>query len=57
VIIVAEKLKKIECDPNCGFMVRSHDEKEIIEITTQHAKKSHNMTITEKDVRDMLKTA
>jgi predicted small metal-binding protein len=54
---VAEKLKKIECDPKCGFMVRSHDEKEIVEITTQHAKKSHNMTITEKDVRDMLKTA
>jgi predicted small metal-binding protein len=57
VIIVAEKLKKIECDPKCGFMARSHDEKEIVEITTRHAKKSHNMTLTEKDVRDMLKNA
>ena len=24
---MAEKLKKIERDPKCGFMVRSHDEK------------------------------
>jgi len=52
---VAEKLKKIECDPKCGFLVQSHDEKEIIEIATQHAKKSHKMNITEKDIRGMMK--
>jgi predicted small metal-binding protein len=57
VVRMAEKLKKIECDPKCGFLVRSHDEKEIIEIATQHAKKSHNMAITEKDVKGMLKDA
>jgi len=57
VIRMAEKLKKIKCDPKCGFLVRSHDEKEIIEIATQHAKKSHNMAITEKDVKGMLKDA
>jgi predicted small metal-binding protein len=54
---MAEKLKKVECDPKCGFLVRSHDEKEIVEITTLHAKNSHNMVITEKDVRGMLKDA
>lgn len=50
-------LKKLECDPTCGFMVRSHDEKELIEIVRQHAKKSHNLTITEKDIRDKMQTA
>ncbi|HUJ19587.1 MAG TPA: DUF1059 domain-containing protein [Nitrospirota bacterium] len=51
------KLKKVECDPKCGFMIQSHDEKEIVQIATQHAKKSHNMTISEKDVKEMMKDA
>ena len=54
---MAETLKKVECDPKCGFMVRSHDEKEIIEIVTQHAKKSHKMTIAEKDIKATMKDA
>jgi predicted small metal-binding protein len=54
---MAETLKKVECDPKCGFMVRSHDEKEIIELAIQHAKKFHKMTITEKDVKAMVKDA
>jgi predicted small metal-binding protein len=54
---MAETLKKVECDPKCGFMVRSHDEKEMIEIVIQHAKKSHKMTITEKDIKVMMKDA
>jgi predicted small metal-binding protein len=54
---MAETLKKVECDPKCGFMVRSPDEKEIIEIVIQHAKKSHSMTITEKDIKAMMKDA
>jgi predicted small metal-binding protein len=54
---MAEKLKKIECDPKCGFMVQSHDEKEIVMIAMDHAKKSHNMNITEKDVKGMMKDA
>jgi predicted small metal-binding protein len=51
VMTMAQKLKKIECDPKCGFLVQSHDEKEVIEIAMQNAKKSHNMTITEKDAK------
>ena len=54
---MAEKLKKLECDPKCGFLIQSHDEKEIVEIAIQHAKKSHSMAITEKDARAMLKDA
>jgi predicted small metal-binding protein len=54
---VTEKLKKVECDPKCGFVIQGHDEKEVIDIALQHAKKAHNMNITEKDVRGMMKDA
>ncbi|HYA85587.1 MAG TPA: DUF1059 domain-containing protein [Nitrospirota bacterium] len=54
---MAQKLKKIECDPKCGFLVQSHDEKEIVDIATKHAKKSHNMIITEKEIRGMMTDA
>jgi len=54
---VETKLKKVECDPKCGFMIQSHDEKEIVQIASQHAKTSHNMDITEKDVKAMMKDA
>jgi len=55
---MAEKLKKIECGPTCGFMVRSHDEKELVQIALEHGKKFHkDMTITEKDVKAMVEPA
>jgi predicted small metal-binding protein len=54
---MAEKLKKVECDPNCGFLVRSHDEKELVDVAIQHAKKAHNKVITDKDARTMMKDA
>ena len=54
---MAEKLKKIECEPKCGFMIRSHDEKELVEIATQHAIKAHGMKVTEKDAKAMMKDA
>jgi predicted small metal-binding protein len=54
---MAEALKKLECDPKCGFLVRSHDEKEVLRIALEHAKKFHNMTMTEKEAREMLEDA
>jgi predicted small metal-binding protein len=54
---MAEVLKKVECDPTCGFMVRSHDEKELIELVRQHAKIFHKMDMSEKDVRKEIKNA
>jgi predicted small metal-binding protein len=54
---MAQKLKELECDPKCGFLIRSHDEKEIVEIAIKHAKEAHSMVITEKDARIMLKDA
>lgn len=50
-------LKVIECPPECGFMVRSHDEKEIYEMAKQHAKNIHKEKLTDKAIREMIKSA
>jgi predicted small metal-binding protein len=49
-------LKQVSCDPSCGFMVRSHDEKELVQIVIAHAKNAHNKDLTEADVKAMMKT-
>ena len=49
-------LKSVTCDPACGFMVRSHSEKELISMVKMHAKKVHNKTVTDKEIRAMMKT-
>ncbi|HVO65247.1 MAG TPA: DUF1059 domain-containing protein [Syntrophales bacterium] len=54
---MAQQMKKIECPAPCNFSVKSHDEKELVEIAVQHAKKSHNMTISEQEVKKMIKPA
>jgi predicted small metal-binding protein len=50
-----QPLKSVSCDPTCGFMVRSHDEKELTGIVIEHAKKAHNMNMTESQVKGMMK--
>ena len=49
-------LKSVSCDPTCGFMCRSHDEKELTSIVKSHAKKVHKMEMTDKQVKEMMKT-
>jgi predicted small metal-binding protein len=51
------ELKSVSCDPACGFMVRSHDEKELTSIVITHAKSAHNKDVTADDVKAMMKTA
>jgi len=50
------ELKSISCDPDCGFMVRSHDEMETIEIAKKHAKDKHNMDVSDEDLKAKMKT-
>ncbi len=50
-------LKTLSCDPSCGFMIRSHSEKEIISMAKTHAKKVHNMSMTTEQAKGMIKTA
>jgi predicted small metal-binding protein len=50
-------LKQVECPPECGFLVRSHDERELIDIVSSHAKNIHGVTdYTESDIRAHMKT-
>ena len=48
-------LYSVTCDPACGFMVRSHDQKELTSIVMRHAKTMHNKKVTDKDVKGMMK--
>ena len=51
-------LKKISCDPKCGFEVKSHDENELVSITMAHAKRFHSdLKVSEKDIKKMIKSA
>ncbi len=50
-------MKTIQCESPCNFMVKSHDEKELVEIVKTHAKKIHNMNMADKDVKAMIKAA
>ena len=49
-------VKRITCDPACGFMVQSHDEQELIEITKKHAKEKHKMDTSADQIKSMMET-
>lgn len=50
-------LKSLSCDDKCGFMVRSHDEKEIMSSAKAHIQKHHKeMKMTDKQIKEMVKT-
>ena len=49
-------LKSISCPPECGFMARSHDEKELIAIVKAHAKQAHGKELTDAQIKEMIKT-
>ena len=38
-------LKSVNCDATCGFMCRSHSEKELTSVVKTHAKKMHKMDL------------
>jgi predicted small metal-binding protein len=45
------------CDPACGWMMKSHDQKEIAEAMRKHAQKVHNMKMTDKEAMAKIKPA
>jgi len=53
----SEGLKTVSCDPTCGFSVTSHDEKEIMAMVKDHAKKQHNKEMTDAEVKGMMKSS
>lgn len=51
------EMKVGTCSPECGFMVRSHNEGEVMEVVKTHAKKQHNMDMSDKDAMAKIKPA
>ena len=49
-------LKSVSCDVTCGFVCKSHNDKELISIVKTHAKKMHKMELTDAKVKEMMKT-
>ena len=48
---MSQELKVIECDPKCGFMVRSHNEEKLVEMAMAHGKKMHpELNISEDEI-------
>ena len=50
-------LKLVMCDPDCGFMVRSHDEKELVTMVKEHSKNIHKKEMSDKDAMALIKPA
>lgn len=52
-----EKLKKINCDPICGFSVQSHNENEVLNMAKTHVENQHpDKNYSDDDYREMMKT-
>lgn len=54
---MATKLKKIECEPSCGFLIRSHDDDEIVNAALKHVRDQHNPAATLAEARGWLAPA
>ncbi len=46
-------VKMVQCD--CGFMVQSHSENEIVKMTQLHVMDTHQQKVSHKDVMGMMK--
>lgn len=51
-----QKLMRISCDPVCGFMIQSHNEKEVVDFGKSHVKNVHKMKVSDSDVKAMMKS-
>lgn len=47
------QLWEIDCAPECGFMVREHNQKALLAETQAHLKMVHNWTKTDKEILGM----
>ena len=52
-----EKLKEISCSPECGFLVRSHDKKEVVALAKEHIDNKHpSMKVTREKLSEMARS-
>ena len=48
------KMKSYMCSEDCGFMVQSPDEEEVMSATKMHGKKHHNLEMTDEMVKEKM---
>ncbi|MBI4393276.1 MAG: DUF1059 domain-containing protein [Euryarchaeota archaeon] len=44
-------LRQSACGPECGFLIRSPDETEVVRVVRAHVKDAHAMELTETQAR------
>jgi len=49
-------VNRIECEPKCGFIVQSEDEKEALDLAILHGKNKHQMDVSIEEARGWLKS-
>jgi len=54
---MVSNLKQLECVPDCGFLVRSHDEVEIVNAGISHMTNVHKQNTTSNEVKALIKLA
>lgn len=40
---------QVDCAPQCGFMVRTHNKDELAQLVKTHMRTTHNQTVTDTD--------
>lgn len=53
----SQGLRQAGCGPECGFLVRSTDEREILRTTAAHLKEFHQMDLTDEQLRGSIQSA
>lgn len=52
-----QKMHSISCDPMCGFMVKSHDENEVVDLAMKHVSSKHSeKNLTMEQVKSSMKS-
>ncbi len=50
-----KQLYEIDCDPECGFMVKSHDKAEAMKMAQDHVKNIHGKEVSDEETEKMVK--
>lgn len=53
----ASDLYKVQCEPACGFMIRSDSREELVNAATHHTKHIHNMDLPQAEIENLIKPA
>ena len=52
---MVNELKKIACPPSCGYVMQSHDENELVDMTMTHARNFHaDMNYSRDDIKSLV---